>query len=660
MTALHTLFSKFVAWWQKLSPTARARWIFMGIGLFFLILLIINPKPWNLEWPNPETARVRDFAKYYYWFGTLLAFCGSLFLALIAPWWTKPLPTNVSQPTSSPLRTTPSWFWPLIGVAMFLTAFQGSQRLDFSTWDDEHYSLRRFVQGEFKPTDSSKIDSAVKFRTVKWEYTFYGYKLPNNHIFYSILAHFSFDVWKTLGLTTAEKPYSEIALRLPAYLFGILSLATLALLLKELGFPRAGVIGAWLLAIHPWHVRYASEGRGYSLIICLFPLLILFWMRVLKNPRWLYWAVFGFIEIILLYTYPAMLFTLLVVNSLTLLALLFFEPLKDKRWLAFNRWFFASAVAGFLFLWFYLPCIPQLLAYLESTRGSIALGTWWLQNFFSFLFSGVAWFKSKSLTSPQPELYSLIAAHPRLFAALLYSALGLVVIGFFRLLTRGYLSLMVAIIFTLPPILAYTDALAQETFLYEWYLIYTLPAIVALLAVGFDTLALPFRRFHFANALLVLTTLAFVISYWIFTTPIRSWLLTKPLQPMRESVLLTRPSTQPNYPGHERIRTASFNTPAYLYDPHLIRIRSLDDFISTLQASDNDAVPLYLNIGNPWAAASVQPEMFALTMHSPLFEIVAELPGMDPTLDRIVARYIPGSFKKFNLQTFLKNNASQK
>jgi hypothetical protein len=28
---------------------------------------------------------------------------------------------------------------------------------------------------------------------------------------------------------------------------------------------------------------------------------------------------------------------------------------------------------------------------------------------------------------------------------------------------------------------------------------------------------------------------------------------------------------------------------------------------------------------------------------SPQFEVVAQLPGFDPTLDRIVARYVPGS-----------------
>ncbi|MFV0415498.1 MAG: hypothetical protein ACK5NG_03945 [Chthoniobacterales bacterium] len=652
MTKLHEIFTRFLTWWKKLPSAAQARWIFAGISLFFLILLIVNPKPWNLHWPDPETARTRDFSKYYSWFGALIALLGSLFLGLISPWWTKQLPPLATKPKLS--EKSPRWFWPLIGIAMFLTAFQGYQRLDFSVWDDEHYTLRRFVQGEFKPDNSDQIDSPVSFRTVKWESTLHGYKLPNNHILYSILARFNFNVWNTLGLTSPEKPYSEFSLRFPAYLFGILALPALALLLKEFGFPRAAVITTWLLAVHPWHIRYASEARGYSLVLCLFPLLLIFWMYALRHSRWKHWAAFALIEFALLYAYPGLLFTVATINILALATILFSRSLKDTRSIVFSRWFFVNAVAGLFFIWFYLPCVPQMLAYLEQTRGSLPLGTWWLQNFFSFLFSGVAWFKSKDLTSVQPELYALMTAHPWIFTSLVYSALTLIGLGALRLLSRGYFAALTLVIFILPPFAAYFQAALQHTFLFEWYLIYTLPAVVALLALGFDALALPFQRFRWSSVVPAVACLAFIIFYWNFTTPVRSWLLTKPLQPMRESVLLTRPTTQPNYPGYEKVLTASFNTPAWLYDPHMIRIRTLDEFISTLQEADKRGLPLYLNIGNPWAAATLHPQMFTLTMHSPLFEVTAQLPGMDPTLDRIVARYVPGSLNTFDIQAFLK------
>ncbi len=52
-------------------------------------------------------------------------------------------------------------------------------------------------------------------------------------------------------------------MRVPTLLVGMLSVAAVAWLLLECGFPLAGAIAAFLLALHPWHLRYATEARGY-------------------------------------------------------------------------------------------------------------------------------------------------------------------------------------------------------------------------------------------------------------------------------------------------------------------------------------------------------------------------------------------------------------
>ena len=77
---------------------------------------------------------------------------------------------------------------------------------------------------------------------------------------------------------------------------GIASIATIALLLNELAFPSAGVMAAFLSALHPWHIRYASKARAYAFVLCLIPFVIYFFLRALENGLWRWWAAFGTAE----------------------------------------------------------------------------------------------------------------------------------------------------------------------------------------------------------------------------------------------------------------------------------------------------------------------------------------------------------------------------
>src|SRR3546814_7784434 len=69
-------------------------------------------------------------------------------------------------------------------------------------------------------------------------------------------------------------------------------------------FPSAGVVAAFLSALHPWHIRYASEARAYAFVLCLIPLVIYFFLRALEKGLWRWWAAFGTAEFFLMYSYP--------------------------------------------------------------------------------------------------------------------------------------------------------------------------------------------------------------------------------------------------------------------------------------------------------------------------------------------------------------------
>ena len=361
--------------WQSNSLTARAGFVLSLAAGAIAVFLFAAPKPWAIAKPATQNVPFEYYAGVYTYWGGLIALVGVAILYLTRSWWTKPLAF-----AATPTQKAPRWFWPLVGSAMLLTAIMGSMRVGFDLWDDERKTLQQFVQGDYRPRD----DGGVRFREFGWGRTLFNYREPNNHILHSILARISVDTWKVFRPPEAI-PFSETALRLPALIFGICSIATLALLLKELGLTRAGVVAAFLLAIHPWHIRYASEARGYALVLCLLPLLLVFWLRAMREPLWRWWVGVAGCEFALLYAYPATFYPLAALNVVTLLCLAAGVPGTTARESIAARWLAASVVAGAVFTWLYLPCVPQLMGYLSGERATGGMGGWWLRDFFSHL-----------------------------------------------------------------------------------------------------------------------------------------------------------------------------------------------------------------------------------------------------------------------------------
>ena len=103
---------------------------------------------------------------------------------------------------------------------------------------------------------------------------------------------------KIFGLT-------ELAVRLPSALFGILAVYFIYLLVKELSTEYCALISAALLAISPWHLHF-SRG-GWEVNVATTMLLIGTWsfIKWLKNPKflWLEVCILGFV--LSMYTYQS-------------------------------------------------------------------------------------------------------------------------------------------------------------------------------------------------------------------------------------------------------------------------------------------------------------------------------------------------------------------
>ncbi|MBE7210785.1 MAG: glycosyltransferase family 39 protein [Gluconacetobacter diazotrophicus] len=81
----------------------------------------------------------------------------------------------------------------------------------------------------------------------------------------------------------------EVALRLPAALFGALSCGLVAVVAGELAGeaagPAAALLGGLLMAASPMEVQYGQEARSYTLVICCVLLAVHGLLRLLRVPE---------------------------------------------------------------------------------------------------------------------------------------------------------------------------------------------------------------------------------------------------------------------------------------------------------------------------------------------------------------------------------------
>lgn len=153
-------------------------------------------------------------------------------------------------------------------------------------------------------------------------------------------------------------------LRFPSTLFATLTIPLTYVLGRTLFDRQVGLLGAFLLALAPLHLRYAQEARMYAMWTFFSLLsLYLFWRAVRsQDARW--WILFAAVTILALYTH---LFALLALGVVTLFALLLLVRPRTRAQFPFQSRHFAVALAVILLA--YVPMLPFLTKGLVSGEG---------------------------------------------------------------------------------------------------------------------------------------------------------------------------------------------------------------------------------------------------------------------------------------------------
>ena len=233
----------------------------------------LAPKPGE----QPHLGKLEDYVRGRSRWAGLINLVPLACLALTTGWWARPMPALACALEKS-LPKLPKGFFLCVGGAMAACAILGFPRLGQSLWEDEEYSVRRCIVGGYRVQE----DGNVVVKKLPWKVTLWKYGLPTNHIFQSILSRSIHSAWRTIARPTGLQ-LSEAATRLPSYVSGILLVGVVALLAARFGLAWEGALAAWLIAIHPWHLRFATEARGYGLVALLIPVSCL----LVVKTRWI-------------------------------------------------------------------------------------------------------------------------------------------------------------------------------------------------------------------------------------------------------------------------------------------------------------------------------------------------------------------------------------
>lgn len=279
----------------------------------------------------------------------------------------------------------------------------------------------------------------------------------------------------------AAAGHSEFGLRFPSAALGTLAVPLYYVLVARLTDRRVALLAALLLTLAPYHTWYSQEAKMYAALTVLTPAALLLTVEAARRGGLWRWALLYVVTSLSFYTH--LLAALIVPVQAIWLALLPASN-RGRRWLA---------IAGYLAALFlpYLPLaawqVGMWLGPFETGHPFVPLGN--ILRTLAAAFS-VGVLADRQWAVLLPYMLALVAG------ALLWAGQGE------RRARRRTVGLLLTWLL-LPPLLVFGVSLGMPIFT-ERYLIWCLPAYLALLALGVVALAQLWRPMSLATLLAVL------------------------------------------------------------------------------------------------------------------------------------------------------------
>jgi len=259
--------------------------------------------------------------------------------------------------------------------------------------------------------------------------------------------------------------YSEIAVRLPSVIFGVLTIYSVYLIGKKIVSQKLGLMAALLFAINPLHIYYSQEARMYALATLAVSINFFLFIKVIKKEKVnMIFLIFANLlvlssDYVAYFIFPAQLAFLLLIRKKALV----------------KKWLMALIIAVLIGIWW----LPIFFAQLDVGAVAAAnLPTW---KFVAGSFD----FKTLPLT-----FVKFIIGRISLADKIIYGAIMLPVCTLFAyLLYRGIKSLnnlhrkLLFSWIIIPLSLATVISLVIPVYNY-FRVLFVLPAFIILIALG--------------------------------------------------------------------------------------------------------------------------------------------------------------------------------
>ena len=588
-------------------------------------------KPWHTRafeaFSEDSAVPLRDFTRAGLWIGLTLSGILSLTLLALSRWWAGPEAAPVRRFSLAGGGVRRRWFF---GALAALLVFAGVQRwpaMGNSFWGDEGWAFCDYVHGKWRPVDKAAgLQGKIRFKRVTWEQTFFGDQSANNHWLATVLQRLSLEAWRKAGGREAYEFREEIV-RLPPLLAGLGSLAALALFLRRVGAPRAGLIAAAFLALHPWHVRFSVEARGYSLMLLFLILSLWALVNALERGRKRDWVIFGLAQFLTLYSWKGALYPLAFVN-LVVGARLIFGPAPPgcARTVAVSRWVMANLLGAMLFFPLACPSQLEVSRAIEQVRHRAKpMDAVWAENAVSETLVGMPW-REWEKENPREISLGRLASQTPLWTGAAVALLALYPIGARRLWGRDRMlaALCVAILVS-GPVAALHFKYALRVELLPWYLLFNLPV----LAVLFTSALSPGRRSR--GMLWQTPCLAGLAGFAVFARPMTRDLQSHPREDLKGAAALTRGAHEKT--GHReasRIRTVWMWRHTFAYEPRgELHVRTAAHLREQMEAARAARGECYVIVGNRGFCNATSPDLMELVKNPTVFDHMTTLWGVE-------------------------------
>ena len=503
--------------------------------------------------------------------------------------------------------------------------------MDLSFWTDEDWALCSYVWGKH----IEEADGTVTFRQTPWTDTLWFCMRANNHILYSVLSRTSLAVYNSIHGNGPDR-ISEWAVRFPALVAGLGGIVVAGLLLRRFGHPVAGLIAACFLAIHPQHIIYSSEARGYSLMMLL--LLLTFWMGFAAlegRSRWRHWIGFAVFEILTLLSFTASVYVVALLNA-AIVSVLWLRggAMRDATSrVVLGRWLVVNAIAAGVYATMALPDIVQTLYYLEHSK----MFAWHMtlkdyQMIWAQVFTG----QNYRLEMPDnPREFAVTAIGGGWLVLCLMTVLLLAALGHLLLRHRWTALLLVS------PVLAAIVGVIHNTAaghaMLAPYLLPSLPPAGLCLALMFEDLGFAWflrpdpdvlRVRHLLKVCIPCVVVA-VVYLGVFGRSIAT-VITQPKENFREAAQVTRWEHEDRYVTSSDTVVVSLWRSWEVYDPRLrFQVTTGDQLMEIVRSVRASGKRLFVVVGHLGLSREANPDFLKVVEDQELFTPLAPIWGRD-------------------------------